>query len=221
MQLFFLLSHLLLSSYATEKVVVIDTGIDLNDNRFHHLCPTGHRDFTDTGMTDRHGHGTHIVGIIDKDLSKDYCIVVLKYFDLKTTHSYIEPFIKALQYAVSLHPKVVNLSMAGPVYNEKEHSILKEASDISFMAAAGNEHMELNEVTGIYPAQHGLSNITVIGALDNGVRASYSNYGKIVTQWEEGQVVSLAPNGTNVSLRGTSQATAVYTSKFLARHNGR
>ena len=50
----------------TLVVAVIDTGIDAQAFNRHVLCKTGHKDFTGTGIQDRHGHGTHISGLIDQ-----------------------------------------------------------------------------------------------------------------------------------------------------------
>jgi subtilisin family serine protease len=221
MQLLLLISQLLISSYATEKVVIIDTGLDIKDNRFHHLCATGHKDFTHTGMTDNHGHGTHIAGIIDKNLSDKYCIVIVKYWNMPTDKHVLETYLAALTYATSLSPKVINLSLVGEDFVLDEYSLMKQASTTQFIVSAGNTHTQFGFFTNIYPAQYKLPNITVVGALHNGVKASYSNYGDTVTKWEEGAIESFARNNGNIVMRGTSQATARYTSIFLSSNNGR
>jgi hypothetical protein len=48
------------------RVAVIDTGLNLKDSRFTHLCKDGHYDLSDTSIEDTEGHGTHIASLIQK-----------------------------------------------------------------------------------------------------------------------------------------------------------
>lgn len=218
MTMLILLVNLIATSYAVDKIVVIDTGLNVSDTRFKHLCPDGHKDFSGTDMTDRFGHGTHIAGIIDKNIGDDFCVVMVKYYDSSKTNA-LESFVKALKYAISLNPKIVNISLSGSGFNQEELNVFKSNTTVKYVVSAGNNGIKLNTFTTIYPAQYAsvVPNMIVVGALRNGKRAAYSNYGDCVQHWEEGTVTSYYIDNQSHTLSGTSQAAAVYTSK-LARY---
>lgn len=222
MTMLMLLTSLITSSYAIDKIAIIDTGLNVNDARFKHLCKDGHKDFSGTDMIDRYGHGTHIAGIIDKNASNNFCIVMIKYYDSAKTNA-LESFVNALKYAISLNPKIVNISLSGSGFNQEELDVFKSNSAIKYVVSAGNNGIKLNTFTTIYPAQYApvVPNMVVVGGLNNGKRAWYSNYGDVVRHWEEGTIFSYSVDGGNKVLSGTSQAAAVYTSKLAAGQDGR
>lgn len=216
MGMMLLLTNLLFSANATEKIVVIDTGLNLQDDRFKHLCPDGHKDFTDTGLSDQIGHGTHIAGIIDKNIKSNYCIIIVKFYNGNETNT-IKPFVNSLKYAISLNPSIINLSLSGSTFDKEEFEIFKNSKNVKFVVSAGNNGQELSWFTSIYPAQYapkGVSNMIVVGALKDGKPAPYSNYGDTVAKWEDGSVESYGINGNTVKMSGTSQAAATYTYKL-------
>lgn len=216
MKILLLLTSFALNSWAADRVLIIDTGLDIKDNRFKHLCPDGHVDFTGTGLIDRHGHGTHIAGIIDKAIDDKHCITIVKFYDT-TGHRTrdVQSVIKAVQYASILGPKAVNMSMSGGNFEREEIGAIAQTPNTTFVVSAGNNGMELTKKTGIYPAQYGLPNIIVVGALEGDKKAKYSNWGKCVTRWENGRIVSYLPENKEGELHGTSQATAIVTAKIL------
>lgn len=76
----------------TVKVAVVDTGFDINSTwdksslkiKKPIICGTYNTMDESTDVTDSHGHGTHIAGIISKYAQEsDYCLIVLKYYDPK------------------------------------------------------------------------------------------------------------------------------------------
>ncbi len=85
--------------------------------------------------------------------------------------------------------------------------------------AAGNSNKNLNEKCNVFPACLNLNsnNFRVVGSntanvyvVNNTVTYSkYSNYGTVVTALEDG-----TDKGTP-QMSGTSQATAIYTSKWI------
>jgi subtilisin family serine protease len=139
------------------KVAVIDTGFDFNSdwNKVGadqdgvklikpKLCKEGHKDFTNTGIVDRHGHGTHVAGIIAKFAQNaNYCLVIIKYYDPTRQEgvSNLESSIKALQYANQIGVDVVNYSGGGLEFSLEEYKAVKKLLDKGtiFVAAAGNE----------------------------------------------------------------------------------
>ena len=68
----FIISGLLVSATANSapaiKVAIIDTGIA---EKQAHLCKSGHKDFTYTGLKSENNHGPNISGLIDKEVNSD------------------------------------------------------------------------------------------------------------------------------------------------------
>lgn len=210
------LLFLVTSLYAAEpiKVVVLDTGLDITDARFH-LCSTGHRDFTNTGIQDTAGHGTHVAGLITQYAGNaNYCLVIVKYvadFELSDDRAYSN----AIEYSVSLHPKYINLSGSGPSKGLREEYAINENPDITFVVAAGNEHFSL-DLKDWWPASYPYKNVVVVGSTDY----SGANYGKRVNAKEPGlRVKSFLPNGKEGFMTGTSQSTAIHTGKLIHENN--
>lgn len=217
-----ILSLILSSAYAEPmRVAVIDTGLDLTDLRFSDvLCPSGHKDFTGTGLNDNHGHGTHVTGLIAKNAeSLGYCLVVLKFFDPKMSPkdgSY--PLLQALRYAAyDLRVKIVNLSGGDQGFSESEYLTILEAPKTTFIVAAGNDNRDVAQ-DRYSPAMYHLPNMVVVGSLKTDrTKAPTSNFGPLVDAWEVGEAVSSTlPGGLRLGeMSGTSQATAVHTGKVI------
>ena len=223
-------------------VAVIDSGIkdSLKDANF--VCKTGNKDFTNTGLNDSHGHGTHISGLIDqyaKDivfgenhstikslLNKkiDYCQLILKYWDPIADDQNLEREIAALRYAITMKVDIINFSSGGDFYSVEEHEVIKEALDagIKIVVAAGNgksgekgHDISVSE-KHYYPACDD-TRLTIVGNTDeHGNVAFTSNFGSVVNAWEIGtQRLSLSTPKLAIYMTGTSQATAVRTGKIV------
>lgn len=195
------------------RVVVMDTGLDLNDPRFSKvLCPTGHKDTTETGIKDHEGHGTHIAGIIKKIAGNSgYCLIIVKFYESPKNQHYMEAF----KYAVSLNPDVINISGGGTERFDSEEILIRYHSNIKFIVAAGNNGQN-NEKEPYYPGSYQFLNVEAVGNLDsNGIRVPSSNYGPTVKTWRNGvEVVSTLPNGYG-RMTGTSQSTAIRTGEYI------
>ena len=144
-------------------VAVIDSGIDDRLIGSPMLCKSGHRDFTDTSLSDRAGHGTHISGLIDqhvknkfitdsysarsvKEQRANYCQVIIKFYDpYMDRANTISAMIDSIKWAIELNVDVINISAGGPVPNEEEQKYIKYALDkgIKIVAAAGNDGCDL------------------------------------------------------------------------------
>jgi subtilisin family serine protease len=182
----------------------------------------------DPSLTDNHGHGTHIAGIIAAKngngrgitgVAPNVSIMVLKYYDPKSTNSNnLKNTIQAIHYAIKMGARIINYSGGGTDYSAEEFAAVKEAerAGILFIAAAGNERSNSDE-TGkhYYPADYGLTNIisvTAVNKEENKVLPT-SNYGvRTVDLAAPGEnIYSTLPGNSYGVLTGTSQATAFVT----------
>lgn len=194
-------------------VAVIDTGINPAYQSKYKLCRTGHKDFTGTGLSDNHGHGTNIAGLIDLYAAGDYCIVILKYYDPKNVGSNVHQFEAALSYAVNNNYDIINISGGGNNVSNNEIRIMRKAhkNKITIIAAAGNNGDNLDTNCSYYPACHKLDNVVVVGNGTTSGPAPTSNYGKVVDFWENGENRTAG----GVTLSGTSQSAAIVSGKFV------
>ena len=208
----------------TLVVAVIDTGVDQSVG---HLCKMGHKDFSGTGLSDTHGHGTHIAGLISKYAgnSNTYCIVNIKFYsEFATGEQNLRAMKNSIRYAVDIKADYINISGGGVQSDSEESSLIKSALNkgIHVVVAAGNEAHDLDRDCNYYPACYD-KRLTVVGNLSDQRsfspsynRAPSSNYGHIVNRWEVGtNVDSNLPHGKHGTLTGTSQATAIATGKLL------
>lgn len=206
-----------------KRVIIIDTGLDLNDERFTpYLCKDGkHKDFTRGGVKDILGHGTHVAGLIILNAPQvdQYCITVIKYTDggsngvLNTKR-----FFKAIAYAATLNPYILSLSVDSDSSKDaKEINILKRFKRI--VLASGNSGKNLDEVL-LYPVRYDLPNAQVVGNFDCGNvegprRNPSSNYGSMVT-YECGTAVKSYRIGNGFKdMTGSSMAVPVRVAKIL------
>ena len=204
---YLLLLLLSLPSQASETrqiIALIDSGLNHSAYINPYLCETGHRDFTQTSLVDRLGHGTEVAKIISKYINpKKSCLLIVKWIDKKyDSESY--SYYNALKYTANYkEAAIINMSLegTGSIDDEKEVILNAVNKDKTFVIAAGNNNLDLNINCDVYPACHFYStkNIFVVGCGQNGK----SNY--------NGPVNSVVKNTTY-----TSWATAHKTGK-LAR----
>ena len=204
------------------KIAVLDTGFDVDSHTVARLCPTGHKDFS-TDNTYVRGvptdgssfrHGTNIAGIIDRYArqgNQNYCIVVIKYWSEKMVNP-LAAEIKAINYAHKINAAFLNVSGGGNNPSDKENAAVKSYLDDHgvFVAAAGNNGLNMDRDVQYFPA-YSDPRVIVVGSLnEKGERSRFSNYGQRVTSWEIGEHVD--------GLTGTSQATAVRTGKLVSKY---
>jgi len=179
----------------------------------------------DNHLTDNHGHGTHIAGIIGAEagngkgiagISPDVSIMCLKYFDPKIPNTdNLKNTVNAIRYAIRMNANIINYSGGGTEFSQDERDAIDQArkAGILFVAAAGNERSN-SDVHRYYPADYGLTNIISVTAVDPSVSVlPSSNYGiTTVDIAAPGQnILSLLPNNSYGYMTGTSQATAFVT----------
>lgn len=187
------------------KVAIIDTGLSNAYVKNVQLCDRGHKDFSGQGLNDTNGHGTNITGIITEHTNTtNYCIIIIKAYNFDTHKNYIT---NALQYVSNLNVDIINLSGGGPGTIEEERVAVEKIlnKNILLVVAAGNDGINLDENCNYYPACYD-KRVIVVGA-----NKSYSNYGTPVHVIRTGEDVS----GFGIVMHGTSQATALQTSKII------
>ena len=219
----------------TITIAVIDTGIDKISST--HLCKFGHKSFVEDDpypLVDRVGHGTHIAGIISANAGKSgYCLVAIKFYsETATGDQNLAAMKKAITYAININVGFINISGGGEIPNNGEFTVVERALNkhIVFVAAAGNEHSNLDAECNYFPACYD-PRIIMVGNLigysfDNPMFSTLisptSNYGNRITRWEVGtNVLSTLPGGKHGYMTGTSQATAVATGKLVGQALGR
>lgn len=173
-------------------------------------------------LTDNHGHGTHVSGLIAKySKGMDYCLVVEKYFDPKSAPGdNLGNTVKAFRYAITQNVDIINYSGGGLEKSKTECELVKKALDkgILIVVAAGNEQSDLTQ-RGYFPALCD-DRVMIATNLDNSRKiATSSNYDekhKFNTFALEGQdLYSTLPNNGIGKMTGTSQSTAVLTGKMI------
>ena len=211
-------------------VAVIDTGIDpkhtfLAPNIYVKKGTPGKKnfgvDFSNNSTTltpwDRHGHGSHISGII-KTIHPKVNILSLKYFNPRASgKKNLDATIEAIKYAVKHEVDIINYSGGGPRPSQAERAALLQAQKkgILIVAAAGNEESNIDQKSqAYYPASYKLDNIITVTAHDQSLRIlPSSNYGRqsVDIAAPGYRIRSSLPAARSGFLTGTSQATAFVT----------
>jgi subtilisin family serine protease len=176
-------------------------------------------------VTDDHGHGTHIAGIITATASSPrVSLMILKYYDAQSDGvDNLIHTIQAINYAAKMGARVINYSGGGLMRNQAEEDALRRAGErgVLLVAAAGNEGMN-SDFFPFYPADYDLGNIVSVGAVDrSGHLLGISNFGlSTVDVAAPGKnIYSSLPGGEHGFMSGTSQATAFVTG-VIARMAG-
>ena len=201
---------------------MLDTGYNIDSNPNISLCEDGHKDFTKTGLTDNSGHGTHITNTIVSRLNKNiqYCIIIIKWHDERMAKYYSNNTSRIIfEYLLTLKVDYINYSAGGfdSSADEKRaiQSLLKKK--IKIFVAAGNEGHNLDKDCNYFPACYNLNKLYVVGNKDlNGKKVDSSNYGKVVTHWDNGNnIKQLYKKNEYVTMSGTSVATALAISNVI------
>lgn len=186
-------------------------------------------------LSDNHGHGTHIAGIVGAEggnnigisgVAPKVSLMILKYYDPTSTgNNNLKNTIKAIEYAVKMNAHIINYSGGGLEPSAQELAAIKKARDkgILFVAAAGNESSNSDQQK-YYPADYELDNIISVTAIDKNSKVlNSSNYGvnTVDVAAPGNDIYSTLPGGQYGVMTGTSQATAFVTGvgALLMGHN--
>ena len=201
-------------SQATElrtKIAVVDTGINQSQSLQRYMCEDGVKNMTNYKRSDSHGHGSHIVHIIGTRIDTiKYCIVSYKVYD-RANGKVLNNTIKALRDIKKSNYKFVNISMSGG-YDAVEFNLMTQIINggTKIVVAAGNDKLYLTrDKCKTYPACYKIKkNYYVVSAYD----VKHSNKGSFTIK-ERGRNIS----SYGGKMSGSSQATAIYTSKLIKR----
>ncbi len=194
-------------------------------NSFMDFLNNGRKWIADIFEMGQEGHGTHVSGIISKEISKAY---ILPLRIRVQNFLAFDMIYDALEYAISRNAAVVNLSLGKKVSQGEDTSVgilgrietlITESPDTLFVIAAGNESANISD-DPFFPALLNLPNVITVGALevgDNEKRwiSSYSNFSRgIVDIYANGTNIESAWPGNSVkSLSGTSMATPLVAAR--------
>lgn len=172
--------------------------------------------------SDKHGHGTHVSGIIGavgnngigiSGISPQVSLMALNYYNTTSSgnHQNLENTVKAIRYAINNGAHIINYSGGGPEANLKEFAAIKQAFNkgILFVSAAGNKKPN-DKVHSYYPADYGLSNIISVTAINQNntvLDTSNFNESRVDIAAPGNNIYSTLPKGQYGFMTGTSQAT--------------
>ena len=94
----------------------------------------------------------------------------------------------SLEKVLEIKPKVLNLSLGGSEFNEKELELLKAITTQGtwVIVAAGNDNEKVNGQNPIYPCVYKIHGLICVGALDGDKKSHLSNFGPSVKFYEKG-----------------------------------
>ncbi len=175
-------------------------------------------------VSDNHGHGSHVAGVILQTLAsfvspedlRRIKILPLKYYEQDfANHDPLQASLAAMRYLLHTPASIVNYSGGGFEPSELERLLVEQLgkAQVPLIAAAGNEHVNTDKLR-YFPAAYNLPNVISVAATDeNGELAGFSNFGaKSVDLAAPGtNIISTLPTGRFGSMSGTSQATAYVT----------
>lgn len=199
-------------------IAVIDSGIDVTHPEFSgRIAGTFDALNSEEGP---HAHGTGVAGTIIAHgklmgAAPSSRLLAIRAFGAKTTGAESNSFaiLKSLDYAVTNHARIINMSFAGPKDNAIGRAIGRAAEKgIVLVGAAGNAGPKSRP---LFPAAD--SNVIAVSATDQADRLfPASNRGKYVALSAPGvDILTTAPDGKYQMLSGTS-LSAAYVSGVLA-----
>ena len=197
--------------YGAVTVAILDTGIDRSNFMFQSrtISPQSYN-FIDANknVSDNHGHGTHVAGIIADSTPGNVQFLILKISN-SSGYSSLLTIKTALQYALNRNVSVVNMSLGFVGVNAMSitylDSLINRAyrNGIAISCASGNNGVD---VSYCYPACNSKT-LAVSSFGQNERAASYSNHGSRIDFSAPGTgIVSAAANGFLVGMTGTSMS---------------
>jgi subtilisin family serine protease len=176
--------------------------------------------YDDSDPFDGDGHGTHVSGTIAAEgdngigvvgVNWDAQIMPIKFLDDFGYGSNFDA-IQSVEYAILMGADLTNNSWGGGGYSQGLYDAIAAAGAAGqlFIAAAGNDYGNNNDIYPHYPSSYDLDNIIAVAATDRYDDLSdFSNYGP--TSVDLGapgsEIYSTIPDGGYAYYDGTSMAT--------------
>jgi len=192
------------------NVAIIDTGVDIytytNVKSLPGYVPLTGRDYS---LIDSHGHGSHIMGLVQKNSCNTVNYYSCNYLLDGNSDKSIANCVKH-----SKDMDVIVMALSGDGYSNLEYNALKAFKGF-VLVAAGNAGRDISK-TPAYPASYDLNRIKVVGnGLSQKNRAKSSNYGLKGMIWRDGQSVESKTSNGLVRMSGSSQALAIYAAELI------
>ncbi|MCL4367595.1 MAG: S8 family peptidase [Actinobacteria bacterium] len=212
-------ADLVWASYTADpvKVAVVDTGIDTNHPDLAGNLKGGMSAVSYTrSYNDDNGHGSHVAGIIAAVNNSIGVVGVAPAADLyavkvldRNGSGYLSDIIEGLQWVVTNHLNVVNMSLGTSSYSSSFDAAVQQtiASGVVVVAAAGNSGPGINTV--MYPAKFaGVIAVSATNSDSSNTIAPFSSRGPEVDLAAPGvSVFSTYKNQSYATLSGTSMAS--------------
>ncbi len=168
---------------------------------------------------DDHYHGTHVAGTIGATgnngvgvvgVNHQVRIMALKFLNADGSGSTSDAAF-ALEYAILKGAHLTNNSWGGGGYSQTMKNMIDAAAAAGqlFVAAAGNESLNVEEIPN-YPSSYASENIVAVASSDRyDARSGFSNYGAVNVDLAApgSSILSTLPGNTYGLLSGTSMAT--------------
>ncbi|HEY7026476.1 MAG TPA: S8 family serine peptidase [Gemmatimonadales bacterium] len=193
-------------------VYIIDTGILRTHVDFGGRAVFGFDAIQDgNGMTDCHGHGTHVAGTVGGStygVAKAVRLHAVRVLDC-TGSGLISQVIAGINWVTAhrIKPAVANMSLGGGFSQALNTAVANSIkAGVSYAIAGGNSNLDACTVS---PASTPAA-ITVAASDSNDQRASFSNLGTCVDIFGPGVAITSDWNASNTAtmvLSGTSMAT--------------
>jgi subtilisin family serine protease len=181
------------------RIVDLDTGIDMNHGDLKNRIEKT-QVFTGTAMKDDVGHGTHTAGTMVADGSESGLLGVAPEAHLlvgkvcANTGCNSTAILSGVDWAITEHADVVNMSLGGPFSSSTAAAAYKkaEAAGVMVVAASGNSGI----ASVGYPAAY--ESVLAVGALmPDLTKAEFSQWGPSLDVMAPGvNVYSTVPQGT-------------------------
>jgi thermitase len=205
---------------ANIKVAVIDTGLDTTHPEFIDRVGEGYDFIANTPViTDGHGHGTHVSGIIGARTNNQLGIAGINsevtLLPLRAVPSNgdetDQQVIDAFEFAATRGARVANCSFGKKSSSQAVGDVIAAAGErgVLTVVAAGNDGKDLNQ-NPHYPSNFRTPNMIVVSAINEAGRlAGFSNYGVGIADLAApgADILSTLPGGQYDSWDGTSMAT--------------
>ncbi|KAL1925467.1 uncharacterized protein VTP21DRAFT_350 [Calcarisporiella thermophila] len=187
---------------------IIDTGIYIQHPEFEGRASWG-ATFAVDGDLDRHGHGTHMAGIVGSKtygVAKKTKLIAVKSLNFFLDREVIAGINWAAKHAIQNHPgkAVINISLVGGASNSIDEAVNQAVESGVHVAVAAGDH---GDDSCKYSPGRASKVISVIGVDRSGKKLPTSNYGRCIHLCAPGaEIISTWNDGKTKILSGSSVA---------------